>query len=389
MDMNMTNIYNFIDSQEEQAMKLWENLVRIESWSQDVGRVNQVAAHLDTYFSAMGLNTRKYIFENAGSSLAAFNRPAKLPGIALLAHMDTVHKPGSFGDDLFRRDGEYVYGPGAYDCKGGIAIAVLVMKALMAFGYDKRQLKLILSGDEEVAHSLSGGKGIDVYTEEIAGCAAAFNCESGLLNGDVVTRRKGGGIFKIQIHGVSAHSGRNPQDGANAIREAASKIMAIEALTDYEGTTFNCGRIQGGTSANVVPDYCEFLVSIRFQTNADCDEAIKKLQQICDHNEDSRISSEMSVTAMFRAMEYTPKTNQLFDIYSKACESLGYPAPAAIYSGGCSDSAYIAMEGIPVLCGVGVRGSDNHSPKERAVAASICEQAKKIVTAILMLDDDF
>lgn len=104
--------------------------------------------------------------------------------------MDTVHKPGSFGDDLFRRDGEYVYGPGAYDCKGGIAIAVLVMKALMAFGYDKRQLKLILSGDEEVAHSLSGGKGIDVYTEEIAGCAAAFNCESGLLNGDVVTRRK-------------------------------------------------------------------------------------------------------------------------------------------------------------------------------------------------------
>lgn len=63
MDMNMTNIYNFIDSQEEQAMRLWENLVRIESWSQDVGRVNQVAAHLDTYFSAMGLNTRKYILK--------------------------------------------------------------------------------------------------------------------------------------------------------------------------------------------------------------------------------------------------------------------------------------------------------------------------------------
>lgn len=387
--MDMTKICQFIDSQEEQTMKLWENLVKIESWSQDIEKVNQVAAHLDTYFSAMGLNTRKYIFEHAGSSLVAFNRPGKLPAVALMAHMDTVHRPGSFGEQLFRRDGEYVYGPGAYDCKGGIAIAVLVMKTLMAFGYDKRQLKLILSGDEEEAHTLSNGRGIDVYTEESAGCGVAFNCESGLLNGDVVTRRKGGGIFKFRIHGISAHSGRNPQDGANAIREAAAKIVAIEALTDYEGTTFNCGRIQGGTSPNVVPDYCEFLVSIRFHTNADCDEAIRKLQQICDRNEDSRISSEMSTEALFRAMEYTPKTDRLFAAYCKACEALDYPVPAAVYSGGCSDSAYITMQGIPALCGVGVRGSDNHSLKERAVSASICEQAKKLAVTILVLDDDF
>ncbi|MCD8217872.1 MAG: peptidase dimerization domain-containing protein [Clostridiales bacterium] len=104
---------------------------------------------------------------------------------------------------------------------------ILVIKTLQHLGYDKRQLRLLLSGDEEVAHALSHGEGSRVYD-------AAFNCESGMLNGDVVYRRKGGAIIKITVHGVSAHAGREPEKGASAIREAARKILRIEELSNPE-----------------------------------------------------------------------------------------------------------------------------------------------------------
>ncbi len=387
--MKLSELYEYIDSQERQMVNLWRHLVEIESWSQDVQGVKQLAAHLDTYFSAMGLNTRQYIFENSGPSLVAFNRASDLPSIILMAHMDTVHRPGSFGKELFRRDGDFICGPGAYDCKGGIVIAILTMRALQRFGYDRRQIKIILSGDEEVAHELSNGKGAEVYRQEAEGCALAFNCESGMMNGDVVTQRKGGAIVKIRLHGIAAHSGRNPLDGASAVKEAARMVLAIEELNDYNDTYFNCGKISGGDGANVIPAECELTVGARFSTNAGFDAAIEKLKKICETCSDPRITAEMKVTATFRAMELTPKTDRLFAEYKKACIELGFAEPQALASGGCSDAAYITMEGIPVLCGVGARGRDNHALTERAVASSIREQAKKLVTTIIGLPDDF
>lgn len=388
--LNLQEMYDYIDSQEETMMKLWRNIVEIESWSSDLEGVKKLADHLDTYFDAMGMNTRKYIFENAGPSLAASNRPGRLAPIALMGHMDTVHKPGSFGKDLFvKKDDGMIHGPGVYDCKGGVVVAILVAKTLIQFGYTDRQIRIILSGDEEVAHELSGGKGKEVYVEESRGAAAAFNFESGRENGDVVTRRRGGSVMKVIVHGVSAHAGNNPLNGASAIQEAAKMALAIEGMNDYENTYFNVGQISGGVGSNVIPDTCEMVVSARFATNAGFDEAIAKVREICAHPSDPRITAEVKLSATFNAMEPTDKTEKLFQKYADACEKLGLPRPAQKYVGGCSDAAYTTMVGIPTLCAVGVQGADNHALTERAVPSSICEQAKKVVTTILSLDEDF
>ncbi len=386
---DIQEICDYIDSRENSMTQLWEQMVRIESPSAEKAEVNRLAAHLDTYLDAMGLWRKKVAFENAGSSLVAQTEEGELPAVALMAHMDTVHPIGRFGEDVFRRDGDKIHGPGVYDCKGGIAVAILVLSTLQRFGYRKRQLRLILSGDEEVAHGLSKGGGCQVYADAAAGCAAAFNCESGMLNGDVVCRRKGGGIVTITVHGVSAHAGKEPEKGASAIREAARKILKIEELSDPNKVLFNCGVVKGGTTSNAIPDMCEFSVGLRFPTNQDLDDALKALQEICDDNADSRVHAEMEIKTVFKAMEPVAGTEQLMQLYQDACEQLGFPRPQPIYSGGCSDAAYISMLGIPVLCGVGVRGDASHTINEYAVASSLTEQAKKIVLTILSMPDDF
>lgn len=386
--MLANQVYEYIDKHCAETEQIMEELVRMESWSGDRQGVNAVADYLERCLQEMGLCTERTDYDRAGSSLAAFSAPGKLPAVALMAHMDTVHRPGSFGSKMLKRKGCRLYGPGIYDCKGGIAAALLVIRALQAAGYDKRQLMLLLSGDEEVAHELSGGCGTDVYLRA-SGAAAAFNCESAPLDGSIVLQRRGGAVINIAVHGVAAHAGSSPQKGASAILAAAGMISEIEALTDYTGTLYNCGLIHGGQGANMVPDFCEFTVGLRFMTNSDYEEALKKLEYICSSCGDSRIHTEMRQKALFRAMEKTEKTDLLFDIYKKTAASLGFPEPQGIYAGGCSDAAYVALQGVPVLCGTGILGADNHTAEEYALPESLCGQAKKIAGTILSLPDDF
>ena len=392
--MEKEAVCRLIDELEPQMLALWEHLTRWETPSADKERIDGLAAHLDTYFSAMGLASRIYKFERAGASIAACTEPGSLPPVVFSGHMDTVHPAGSFGSRLFERDAaepDKVYGPGIYDCKGGLAAAVLAVRALQQAGYKKRQLKLVFVGDEEVAHELSGGRTVDVFKKECSGAACAFNCESALLSGGVVTGRKGGGTVRIAVHGVSAHSGRDPQLGASAIAEAARKIVRIEALNaaDYSGVLYNCGVVHGGTGSNVIPAFCQFDVGLRFKSSGECEAALNKLRQICEDNKDKRVHAELQVAGMYQAMEKTAKTDELLWLYRSACRSLGYDEPEELYSGGCSDASFISQLGVPVLCCTGVRGALNHTLQEYALASSMAEQAKKMAAAVLSLPDDF
>lgn len=193
----------------------------------------------------------------------------------------------------------------------------------------------------------------------------------------------------VTVYGVSAHAGKEPEKGASAIRAAARKILKIEELSDPDRVLYNCGVIKGGTTSNAIPDRCEFTVGLRFPTNQDLEDALKALQAICDDDPDPRIHAEMEMKTVFKAMEPVAGTGQLLQLYQDSCERLGFSRPQPVYSGGCSDAAYISMLGIPVLCGVGVRGDASHTANECAVASSLTEQAKKIVLTILSMPDDF
>lgn len=379
----------YLDQCREEMLFLWETLVRMESPSADPEAIDRLASHLDTYCRALGMETEKFRPEGAGTCLAAATPARALPPILLLGHMDTVHPVGSFpGGPFTRRDG-CVYGPGVHDCKGGLVMALYVIRALQHIGYDRRQLRLALVSDEETGHSLSQMASVEFLERHAQGCGAAFTFESGLLNGDIVTGRKGGGVIRLTVEGIASHCGTAPEKGASAVREAARKVVAIEDLTDFSRVTFNCGLIRGGSSVNVVPDRCEVSVALRFHTNRDRDEALSALQSICGRVETPGTQCTLSPLAGFPAMEETDRTAALFALYQDASEALGMGRPGTASTAGCSDSAYTTALGIPTLCALGVLGQGQHSPDEHAFADSLLPQAKRLAAAILALPDDF
>ena len=385
----LENALHYLDQYHDEMLFLWETLVKMESPSADPAAIDLLASHLDTYCRALGMETEKLRPEGAGACLAAWTAPQALPPVLLLGHMDTVHPVGSFPGGPWRVEGDNVYGPGVHDCKGGLVIALYVIRALQHAGYDRRQLKLVTVSDEETGHSLSRMAAVDFLESHARGCGAAFTFESGLPDGTLVTRRKGGGVIRLDVEGIASHCGTAPEKGASAIREAARKIVAIEDLTDFDHVTFNCGKISGGTSVNTIPASCGVDICIRFHSNQERDAAMEKVRAICDKVETPHTRCTLGPLMGFPAMEELPRTAELVKIYGDASEALGLGRPGTVGTAGCSDSAYTTSMGIPTLCAVGVLGEGQHSPHEHASISSLLSQAKRLTAAILALPDSF
>ena len=300
--------------------------------------------------------------------------------------MDTVHPVGSFpGGPFTRRDG-CVYGPGVHDCKGGLVMALYVIRALQHIGYDRRQLRLALVSDEETGHSLSQMASVEFLERHAQGCGAAFTFESGLLNGDIVTGRKGGGVIRLTVEGIASHCGTAPEKGASAVREAARKVVAIEDLTDFSRVTFNCGLIRGGSSVNTIPAHCEVVLDMRYTTMSGKEKLLARLDEICKKTYIDGTSTKYAFLNKLDVFETTGEGMRFFEYVRGITKEYGLPEVNGRPLGGGSDAASTTMAGVPTICSCGVRGQWNHTMKEYAVVDSIFDRSKMYVAAVANSD---
>lgn len=378
--------FSFVDAHRDEMLALWAEFVGIESPSAHKPGVDAMAKRIHEVLSATGAESRIVEFEKAGNMLVA-TIGGELPGapVALMGHFDTVFPVGTTAQRPFTiRDG-MAYGPGALDMKDGIVILLYAIQALQAAGFAARPIKIILAGDEEVGHPYSEANAI--FQREVKDCIAAFNCETGSPQDRIVVGRKGSAVFTLEVQGVAAHAGVDPENGRSAIHEIAHKVIEIQGLTRREeGTTFNVGTIRGGKTFNAVPDYAAIDVDIRFVKTAAMEQSIDRLKDIAAKTFIDGTRTTVSGRINFPPMETTPAIMRLFDVAVRTAVENGFPAPTAFQSGGGSDSSNSVLVGIPTLCAMGVKGERNHAPEEYAVVESLFERCKFLIACILNLD---
>ena len=378
-------VFQFVDAHKDEMLALWKELVGIESGSDDKAGVDAVAVRLERELKKAGATTRIIPMAKAGNMLVGeFGARNDQQGVLFIGHMDTVFKAGTLAERPFTiREGK-AYGPGVLDMKGGIVTFLYAIKALKAAGYDTRTIKIVLAGDEEIGHENSNAT--DVFAEEAKGYAAAFNCETGFVDDGIVVGRKGSVRFTIDVQGVAAHVGNDPENGRNAILEMSHKVIAIQALTDWEeGTTYNVGTIQGGTVANAVPDHAKIIVDVRYKDPALLPDIQKKMEQIADKTYVDGTHTVMSMRNSIIPMKTTDEIHQLFSLVKTVYQENGFGEPYEKSVGGGSDSAYTVLAGVPTVCAMGVKGGRNHSPEEYAVVDTLFERAKLLAACVLKL----
>ncbi|MEV0720997.1 M20/M25/M40 family metallo-hydrolase, partial [Asanoa sp. NPDC050611] len=185
--------------------------------------------------------------------------------LLLLCHYDTVWPAGTLAEWPFTVDGEIARGPGVFDMKSGLVQALWAIRALDAAGLPRPPLRFVLNGDEEVGSITSR----PVLEGAAAGVTAALVLEPG-VDGALKTARKGLGLLRVDVTGVEAHAGLDPDKGASAIDELARVVLALRALADLDrGTSINVGTITGGSRTNVIAGHASATVDVRVTSPAE------------------------------------------------------------------------------------------------------------------------
>ena len=382
-----TKAFAFIDDHRDEMLEFWKNLVNMESWTLQKEDVDIVADHLVEKINAFGGKAGLITFPKAGNAVeASFGEPGAKKPVCFLGHFDTVFQPGTVAQRPFTITDGKATGPGVLDMKGGVTIQIFVARALREAGYTDRQIKIILAGDEEEGHPFSNMD--DIFEEKCRGAVAAFNFETGDVNGALVVGRKGTAPYNMMVKGVSVHAGREPQNGRSAILEMAHKIIDIQALSDYDaGTTFNVGMIKGGIARNAVPDYAEIEIDVRVLRNEQLALIDGKLKEVAakTYIEGTTTTLERG-TGSIGPMERTGGNDKLFAYVKETAATIGQEISNPVVSGGGSDSASSVKAGVPSIDQMGVKGQWNHSDREYAVVETLYERAKLAIACVLDID---
>ena len=312
------------------------------------------------------------------------NPGAKGAPICLSGHLDTVHPVGMFPTPAVRIEGDKIYGPGTSDCKGGAVAALLAMDALDRSGYCVRPVRLLLQTDEERGSRPSQRRTINYICEKAKDAVAFLNLEPHVA-GTACIARKGINTYTFTVKGVAAHASLCATRGANAILEAAHKIIELEKYKDDEGLTCVCTVIEAGTTTNTIPDTCVFKADVRFATREQMESMREYARRVAETVYVPGCQTTVTYPQRGRIMmEKTPRNLALLEKLNQVFAENGLPVLQPYCRNGGSDAADVTEAGIPCIDSLGIEGGDLHAPGEFAYIESLRTAARRIVAACYM-----
>ena len=320
-----------------------------------------------------------------GRHLVLRVRPQANRRFLLTGHMDTVFPVDHPFQATRWLDQDTLNGPGVADMKGGIAV---ILAALTAFesspvaagvGYD-----VLINADEETG-SLSSAP---LIARLANGKAAALTFEpSALPDGTLAGARAGSGNYSVVIHGKSAHAGRNPEDGRNAIVAAAQLVLALTELAGPD-ISVNPAKIDGGAANNVVPDLAVVRFNIRPREEAAAARFAAALPlRIAQIEAGHGVHMQLHGGISRPPKPLSDEAETLFHLVRDCGAALGQTI-AWQSSGGVCDGNNIAACGVPVVDTMGVRGGAIHSDQEFVIVPSLGERARLAALVLYRLSGE-
>ena len=320
---------------------------------------------MERLFKQLGL--RDVRVDQAGNVIGVRPGAAAHPNLLFQAHLDTVFPEGT--GVMVKRDGDILRGPGIGDDCRGLAMMMAVIQALNdAKVRTPGTITFAADTGEEGLGDLRGTK--ELFSRTLKGQIDKFISVDG--TGLSITN-VGVGSYRYRAtfkgpggHSFGAFGLANP---IQAMGRAIAKIDAFEVPSKPK-TTFNVGRVGGGTSVNAIPFECWMEVDLRSSDKDSLETLNSKyrlaVQQAMDE-ENQRWKGRGPVTVANEVVGYRPAGSTPADsaIVRTAIEVIRLFGAAGNLREGSTDANVPMNLGIPAITiGGGGQGSAAHALDE-------------------------
>ena len=316
-------------------------------------------------FQQLGLQNVR--IDKAGNVLAEYPGAAARPHLVLAAHLDTVFPEGTHVK--VKRDGAILRGPGIGDNCRGLAVLVAVIRAMkQAKIRTPGSITFVANVGEEGLGDLRGVKELFRVTlkDQIDRFVSIDGTGVHVTNVAVGSRR-----YRVTFKGPGGHSFgafglANPM---GAMGRAIAKIQEMQVPT-LPKTTFNIGRVGGGTSVNSIPFDGWMEVDMRSSSPASLaavDASFQKAVDAAVLEENQRWGKPGVITAVKelvgdRPAGSTPESAPIVKVGLASATVLGISA--RLGEGSTDSNIPMSLKVPSITIGGGGRGADAHALTE-------------------------
>ncbi|KTD27987.1 M20/M25/M40 family metallo-hydrolase [Legionella maceachernii] len=399
------HIIRHISEQQDAQLSLLEQLVNINSGTENTAGVHQVGELLKTRLEKLGFTTHWQDIPpdiHRAGALIAERQGSKGKRLLLIGHLDTVF-PSASPFQKFTRQGSYATGPGVIDDKGGDVVILFALEALeKVHALDDTTIRVVLSGDEEDA-----GKPTSITRQALLKAAQqsdiALDFEWSFTQDTATVARRGISSWTITTQGNETHSSAIFQKtaGDGAIFELSRILNTMRTrLSDEKYLSFNPGLILAGTQVNapkktegnafgkinVIAKTAYATGDLRFLTKEQKQKAEKKIASIVNQHLPGT-SASIHFQDGIPPMPPSSANLNLLQQYSEISDSLGHGKIKSLNPGvrGAGDISYVSSLVRGNLAGLGPIGTGAHSTKEKLDIHSLPIQTQRAALLIYRL----
>ena len=323
------------------------------------------AAELKRLFEQLGLSGVR--IDKAGNVVGTRPGSKPRPNLVFAAHLDTVFPPGT--DVKVTRTDDVMKGPGIGDDCRGLVVMLGVIRALNeAKITTPGTITFVADVGEEGLGDLRGMK--ELFGETLKGSIDAFISLDG-LGASITNTGVGSYRYKVEFKGPGGHSygSFGMANPIQAMGRAIAKIDQFE-VPEKPKTTFNVGRVGGGTSVNAIPFEAWMEVDMR---SADVNELSKINEKfksamneaVAEENKRWKDRGPVSVSMELVGVRPAGQTAESSAIVKTALDVNQFMGLSTRLGEGSTDSNVPMNQGIPAITiGGGGSGSGAHSLNE-------------------------
>jgi len=397
-------IVTAVDAGNANALALLEKVVNINSGTHNFAGVRAVGDVFRKEFDDLGFKTTWVDgapFKRAGHLVA--ERPGRGPKILLIGHLDTVFEQDSPFQTFQRVDDTHARGPGIIDMKGGDVVIVAALRALKSAGVlDQMNLVVVMTGDEEDSGDPQAAAR-QALVDAARGAEFALGFEDG--PGDpkfAVIARRGTSSWKLEVTGKTGHSSQifRSDLGYGANYELARILDGFRRkLAGEAHLTFNPSLVLGGTAVevddvlakgsasgktNVIAGKAVALGDLRTLSKEQLQHARDTMKAVAAETPLAQTHATLTFEDGYPSLPPAPGNEALLVAYDKASQDVGAGRVTAVSPdrAGAADVSFISGQVKSIIDGIGLMGTDDHSPSETADLATLPSQTKR--AAILL-----